>query len=243
MNFPPIFSLCLFFWRYASYSSLSTFFPLKLSRVVPEKVEIAPACGDVMRYQFKEVAKGIFKEEKINVVYNGTNLEIFKPSSEFSAIRKEWDIPEDTRVRLFEHFDSIVSDFDEAWERIALRRMHILALARPPFCIASRAQDQAVSQRNPPFLDLLRPLFSVIHITIRVGVGRYAEPTFEEALKYICTTKVAGKVARLGRWYWTRPTRGPSWRRRIVRRNSRKSIMLRAPFLVQDEIEELHERI
>ncbi len=42
--------------------------------------------------------KSGFKEEKIDVVYNGTNLKIFKPSRDFFGIRKEWDIPKNTRV-------------------------------------------------------------------------------------------------------------------------------------------------
>jgi len=39
-----------------------------------------------------------FKEEKIDVVYNGIDLEVYKPSRELSIIRKEWNIPEDVRV-------------------------------------------------------------------------------------------------------------------------------------------------
>jgi len=39
-----------------------------------------------------------FKEDKIDVVYNGTNPNVFKPLSSFSAIRKEWNIPENIRV-------------------------------------------------------------------------------------------------------------------------------------------------
>lgn len=39
-----------------------------------------------------------FKEEKIDVVYNGTNPELFKPASDFSITRKEWNILESTRV-------------------------------------------------------------------------------------------------------------------------------------------------
>ncbi len=37
------------------------------------------------------------KEDKIEVVYNGTNPDLFQPDS-FSAIRKKWNIPEDIRV-------------------------------------------------------------------------------------------------------------------------------------------------
>lgn len=39
-----------------------------------------------------------FKKEKIEVVYNGINPEIFKPSGKFSEIRKQWNIPKHTRV-------------------------------------------------------------------------------------------------------------------------------------------------
>lgn len=39
-----------------------------------------------------------FKEETIDVVYNGIDLEVYKPSENFSLIRKEKDIPEDMRV-------------------------------------------------------------------------------------------------------------------------------------------------
>ncbi len=42
--------------------------------------------------------KSGFKEEKIDVVYNGIDLEVYKPSREFSITRKEWNITEDTRV-------------------------------------------------------------------------------------------------------------------------------------------------
>ncbi len=38
------------------------------------------------------------KEDKIEVVYNGTNIEKFYPSQDFSAIRKEWNILEDVKV-------------------------------------------------------------------------------------------------------------------------------------------------
>lgn len=40
-------------------------------------------------------------KEKIDVVHGGANLETYKPASNFSSIRKEWDIPEDTRVISF----------------------------------------------------------------------------------------------------------------------------------------------
>lgn len=39
-----------------------------------------------------------FKKEKIEVVYNGINPEIFKPLRKFSEIRKRWNIAEHTRV-------------------------------------------------------------------------------------------------------------------------------------------------
>jgi glycosyltransferase involved in cell wall biosynthesis len=42
--------------------------------------------------------KGGFEEKKIAVVYNGTDPELFQPTQNFSVTRKEWDIPEDTRV-------------------------------------------------------------------------------------------------------------------------------------------------
>jgi glycosyltransferase involved in cell wall biosynthesis len=42
--------------------------------------------------------KSGFSEEKIEVVYNGINLAAYKPSVSLSAIRKEWNIPEDIRV-------------------------------------------------------------------------------------------------------------------------------------------------
>lgn len=38
------------------------------------------------------------KEDIIDVVYNGTNAEKFKPTANFSTIRKEWNIPENIRV-------------------------------------------------------------------------------------------------------------------------------------------------
>ena len=38
------------------------------------------------------------KEEKINVVYNGIDTELYKPSDQFSSIRKEWNISEDVRI-------------------------------------------------------------------------------------------------------------------------------------------------
>ena len=38
------------------------------------------------------------KEGKIDVVHNGAEPEVFKPSSSFLALRKEWNIPENTRV-------------------------------------------------------------------------------------------------------------------------------------------------
>lgn len=38
------------------------------------------------------------KEEKINVVYNGIDTELYKPSGQFSLIRKEWNISEDLRI-------------------------------------------------------------------------------------------------------------------------------------------------
>jgi glycosyltransferase involved in cell wall biosynthesis len=44
------------------------------------------------------VQSGFLNEEKIDVVYNGTNPEVFKPSRDFSITRKEWNIPEDIRV-------------------------------------------------------------------------------------------------------------------------------------------------
>jgi glycosyltransferase involved in cell wall biosynthesis len=42
--------------------------------------------------------KSGFKEEKIDVVHNGTDPEVFKPSNNFSITKKEWDIPKDTKV-------------------------------------------------------------------------------------------------------------------------------------------------
>jgi glycosyltransferase involved in cell wall biosynthesis len=44
------------------------------------------------------VKLGRIKEDKIEVVYNGTNIEKFYPSKDFSAIRKEWNILEDVKV-------------------------------------------------------------------------------------------------------------------------------------------------
>jgi glycosyltransferase involved in cell wall biosynthesis len=38
------------------------------------------------------------KSDNIGVVYNGTNTEKFRPPESFSRIRKEWNIPENTRV-------------------------------------------------------------------------------------------------------------------------------------------------
>ena len=37
-------------------------------------------------------------EEKIEIVHGGTNPEKFKPSNDFSLTRKEWNIPENTRI-------------------------------------------------------------------------------------------------------------------------------------------------
>jgi glycosyltransferase involved in cell wall biosynthesis len=42
--------------------------------------------------------KSGFKAEKIDVVYNAINSEIFKPTAKFSLLRKELSIPEDIRV-------------------------------------------------------------------------------------------------------------------------------------------------
>jgi glycosyltransferase involved in cell wall biosynthesis len=39
-----------------------------------------------------------YEEDMIDVVYNGINLEVYKPSSDFSETRKEWNISEDIRV-------------------------------------------------------------------------------------------------------------------------------------------------
>ena len=39
-----------------------------------------------------------FKDERIDVVYNGADSAVFKPSKDFSLTRKEWNIPEGTRV-------------------------------------------------------------------------------------------------------------------------------------------------
>jgi glycosyltransferase involved in cell wall biosynthesis len=39
-----------------------------------------------------------FKKEKFNVVYNGINPEIFKPSEKFFINKQKWNIPEDTTV-------------------------------------------------------------------------------------------------------------------------------------------------
>lgn len=44
------------------------------------------------------VQSGFLNVEKIDVVYNGTNPEVFKPSREFFITRKEWNIPEDIGV-------------------------------------------------------------------------------------------------------------------------------------------------
>jgi glycosyltransferase involved in cell wall biosynthesis len=38
------------------------------------------------------------QEDKVEVVYNGTNTENFKPSTDFWKQRKEWNIPQDVRV-------------------------------------------------------------------------------------------------------------------------------------------------
>lgn len=45
-----------------------------------------------------EWAKSGFKEEKIDVVYNGIDLNLFKPLENFSISRKEWNIPEDIKI-------------------------------------------------------------------------------------------------------------------------------------------------
>jgi len=42
--------------------------------------------------------KSGFKAEKIDIVYNGIDLKVYQPSSSFSVTRKEWNIPEDTKV-------------------------------------------------------------------------------------------------------------------------------------------------
>lgn len=42
-----------------------------------------------------------FKKNMIDVVHNGINLEIFKPSENFSTAREEWNIPKDTKVILY----------------------------------------------------------------------------------------------------------------------------------------------
>ncbi len=42
--------------------------------------------------------KSGFNEEKIDIVHGGTNPEIFKPTSDFSLIRKEWNISESTKI-------------------------------------------------------------------------------------------------------------------------------------------------
>ncbi len=39
-----------------------------------------------------------FKEEKIDVVYNGINTELYKPCQNYSVVRSEGQIPEDTKV-------------------------------------------------------------------------------------------------------------------------------------------------
>ncbi|RUR83034.1 glycosyltransferase family 4 protein [Chlorogloeopsis fritschii PCC 9212] len=38
------------------------------------------------------------QEDKVEVVYNGTNTEKFKPSTDFCKQREEWNIPQDVRV-------------------------------------------------------------------------------------------------------------------------------------------------
>jgi glycosyltransferase involved in cell wall biosynthesis len=42
--------------------------------------------------------KSGFKEKKIDVVYTGINLEVYKPSNDFSLTRKEWNMSENLRV-------------------------------------------------------------------------------------------------------------------------------------------------
>ncbi|HCF28818.1 MAG TPA: glycosyltransferase family 1 protein, partial [Cyanobacteria bacterium UBA11049] len=42
--------------------------------------------------------KSGFDSEKIYIVHGGTNPDIFKPFCDFSLIRKEWNIPENTRI-------------------------------------------------------------------------------------------------------------------------------------------------
>ena len=42
--------------------------------------------------------KSSFKEDKINVIYNGIDLEVYKPSKDICLTRKEWNIPENTKV-------------------------------------------------------------------------------------------------------------------------------------------------
>lgn len=42
--------------------------------------------------------KSGFNEKKIDIVHGGTNPEIFKPTSDFSLSRKEWNIPESTKI-------------------------------------------------------------------------------------------------------------------------------------------------
>lgn len=42
--------------------------------------------------------KSGFDAEKIDIVHGGTNPDLFKPTSDFSLTRKEWNIPQDTRV-------------------------------------------------------------------------------------------------------------------------------------------------
>ncbi|AFZ22784.1 glycosyltransferase [Cylindrospermum stagnale PCC 7417] len=37
-------------------------------------------------------------EQKIHVVHNGINLEVYKPPTDFCLIRKQWNIPQDIRV-------------------------------------------------------------------------------------------------------------------------------------------------
>ena len=39
-----------------------------------------------------------YKEDMIDVVYNGIDLKVYQPSSDFSLTRKEWNISEDIRV-------------------------------------------------------------------------------------------------------------------------------------------------
>lgn len=46
------------------------------------------------------VNKG-FKKDMIDVVHNGINLELFKPSEKLSTAREEWNIPEYTKIILY----------------------------------------------------------------------------------------------------------------------------------------------